>query len=541
MENPPKFIAYMDAAVIKNFNTLPPISQDEFVHENVGRFVGTQIDAMVYNMFNWNDVVPMYPTEVPEARRIYLDSFKSAGEWREKVNLQWMIANDPWQAVVQTAHDAGIQFWAGMRFNDIHNRRWESEFRVNHPDYVLGYHAACPGYRQANPAPSRGGFTDYVLGYAPKAPNAAPFCTAFNYGLPQVRAHRLRMVEEVCSRYDVDGFEWDFTRHPGAHFTDMDEGRTILNDYMREVRRLLNRLGQTRGRPIGFGVRTWQTLEVSYDLALDIRTWVRDGLVDYVSPSPGGGSVTDPFFGPFLELAKDADCRIYGCTSEHLDHRWHYPAPHWGATPSSVLRAGALNAWQQGVDGIYLYNLNSLVNHPPQEGNPLDVLSQMGSPAGLEFEDKVYAVTFHEPDIHGRDELPPIEFEVEPHGPGKTIRFTVGDDLSKAARLGILDELTLELIVGEPGGDVVEFILNGKPLPRNPRLAHTPAVTLKNRPVEKNMKLVYDLRSGEYIRQGENSLTVIVREREPSLLNKFTVYDLTLAIRYRTLPMRARY
>lgn len=510
MTGKPRFFFNNDATILSNYHTIPPISEDELIHGIVGRLVGTQVDVLTCNLFNFGDATPIYPTEVPEAQRIFLENFQWVGEWREQENIQWFLEHDPWGKVVQTAHDAGIQFWPSMRFNDIHERRWVSEFRANHPEWVLGDRCGSPEFR-----------------------DSGRFCTGFNFAIPEVRAHRLKLVEEVCTRYDVDGFEWDFTRHPGVHFPDMQEALSRLTDYLREARNMLNRIGERRGRPVGFGVRTWQTLAVSRSLGLDVAAWIREGIVDYVSPAPCGGSATEPFFQEFLDLANATDCRIYACTSEQQDTRWRNRG--WGPTPAPVFRAGALNAWRQGVDGIYA--MNFCVPMMYDRAECMALLHEMGRPETVEFGDKRYTLNYTSPHIYGHACTLPLEFEVEPKGPGKTIHLTIGDDLEKAARLGVLDATTLELTVGEPGDEEVDFFLNDKRLSGKPRFGRSR--TLPG--ARGNMKLLYDVRGEELIRQGRNDLTIIVRKRSPRLMNRFTVYDVSIAVRYRVVPARTRY
>ena len=116
-----------------------PKSAEHFIYEAVGRVAGAGVDAVAICMFGGSDVVPAYPTEVPEARRIWLDTFENVGEWRNQVNWQWVIENDPWPETIKAAHEAGMQFWSSMRFNDNHTRRWQSEFRANHPEPLSAY------------------------------------------------------------------------------------------------------------------------------------------------------------------------------------------------------------------------------------------------------------------------------------------------------------------------------------------------------------------------------------------------------------------
>ena len=83
-----------------------------------------------------------------------------------------------------------------MRMNDTHdgtkNAYADPIFRANplkvaHPEYLMGR----KGQKLEQGAWS-----------------------AVNYALPEVRELAFRYFEEVCHRYDVDGIELDFFRHP---------------------------------------------------------------------------------------------------------------------------------------------------------------------------------------------------------------------------------------------------------------------------------------------------------------------------------------
>ena len=512
MSNPPRLIHNNDLAFMSAHNVVPPMSKDEWLYELVGRFSGAQIDVLVCDIHGGADIVPQYPTGVPEAELFPLDTFESVGEWRHQRNHEWLVENDPYPEAITLCRSAGMEFWAGMRFNDIHDHRTSTRFRVNHPDYILGDKCGAPAYK-----------------------NSDKPCRGFNYARPEVRAHVMRIIEDCCTRYDLDGFELDFTRHPGVHFPDMDEGRPLLTAYLHEIRRMLDRIGADRGRRIGLGCRTYQTLGASYDCALDVATWIRDGIFDYVNPSILWRSTTESFFKPFVELASGTDCRIYATTTEHLDSRWY---GRRRSTPSEVVRAGAMNAWRDGVDGIYTMNwcIPIFTNHPEL----MDQLREVGDLASLEFTDKLYTVGVFYEDPAARSPEPqlPLAFDVQPDGPGQTLRFTVADDLPRAAQLGILESVTLELAVTEPAGEVIEFTLNGRRLPDNPKLRYTRPYP---EPHNCGVKLSYTLDGAKDITQGVNELRVAVRSRDPALLDRFTLFTADVIIRYRTLPMRATY
>ena len=519
MSTPPRLFYNNDMGEATTNVVRSPSPHEAFLYELVGRFAGTGIDAIAHDMFEGSDVVPSYPTQVPEARRILFKTFQSVGEWRDQVGTEWIIEHDPWPEAIEATHQAGMQFWSSMRFNDIHTPRWQSEFRANHPEYVLG--DKCPSV---------------LHGVRPEQYFMHATCRGFNYAIPEVRAHRFKMIEEVCTRYDLDGFEWDFTRHFGHHCPSYEEARPILTEYVRQVRELLNRIGKDRGRALGFGVRVMGPVQMCCDLGTDVKTWIEEGLVDYVSPIPGGGSVTNPFFREFVDIARDTDCRIYACTTEHLDARWRTDGCR--STPAPVQRAGAYNAWRQGVDGIYCMNFQ--ITFPRNRHEDTALLSELAHPESLAFGDKRYMLTarHNPPQLAVHEYQLPLEVDVTPGGPGRAVCFEVGDDLRAAAELGILDAVTLQLTVSEPTDEEVVYKLNGRTLPENPIVDYPANLSAVG---GRDQRVLYQLSGPGWIRQGSNELQVIVQSREPSILSKFTLCDLALDIRYRVLARQAGY
>jgi hypothetical protein len=284
------------------------------------------------------------------------------------------------------------------------------------------------------------------------------------------------------------------------------------------------------------------TLEKCREIGLDLETWLGEGLLDYIAPAPFWDTVTDLPFDAFVSLASDTHCRVYACTSEQVG-----PGPHV-PPPAAALRAGAFNAWRQGVDGVYLYNFHHQTVYNIDDE---DLLHQLGHPATLEFEDKLYTVTgCHEvvkyPPLQGVffesfEHQLPMALPEQPRGPGNAVRFLVADDLAKAARRGLLDSVTLELIIVElTSEDLVEFSLNGRPLPEAPYLGlypHYPAKPGRNA-MYGNYALRYDLRDGDWITPGWNELHVVLRQRNLGLSCDLVLHDLNLEIRYRILPRR---
>lgn len=98
------------------------------------------------------------------------------------------------------------------------------------------------------------------------------------------------------------------------------------------------------GKTIDLAVRVPPGFAVALRVGLDIRTWIKEGLVDLVVG--GGGFIPfDMPFEEFVDAARGTGCQIYGCLE----------GAH--TREEEVLRAIAMRYWKAGADGLYLFNL----------------------------------------------------------------------------------------------------------------------------------------------------------------------------------------
>ncbi len=66
----------------------------------------------------------------------------------------------------------------------------------------------------------------------------------FNWAIPEVRAHKLAFIRELCENYDLDGFEMDFMRHPSYFQSDKttpEQRVRIMTEFVGQVRDALDR------------------------------------------------------------------------------------------------------------------------------------------------------------------------------------------------------------------------------------------------------------------------------------------------------------
>ena len=86
--------------------------------------------------------------------------------------------------MADAGHQDGRDAFVSLRMNDGHfafksGCQWWCQFNGDHPEFNL-----------AGPR------------------------TMFDYGHPQVQRRRLMQIEELCTKWDVDGIEFDWLRFP---------------------------------------------------------------------------------------------------------------------------------------------------------------------------------------------------------------------------------------------------------------------------------------------------------------------------------------
>ncbi len=247
-------------------------------------------------------------------------------------NIRALIAESggPMTALSRLSREAGLPFFPRVRMNSHYDmdpaHAGYGRFRRERPDLMIG--------RPGESIPQ--GTTEWGIR------------TGLDFAFPEVRAHRLDIIREIAERFDVDGVELDFMRHPA--FFRIDEAyanRYLMTDLVRQARRRLDELGKERGRKLQLAVRVPPTLYDSARIGLDAGEWIAGRLVDIVVV--GGGFI--PFETPireFVSAASDTDCLVYGCVE--------------GTVTADERGVRALaSLWKDaGAAGVYLYNFYTM-------------------------------------------------------------------------------------------------------------------------------------------------------------------------------------
>jgi hypothetical protein len=248
-------------------NTFGPI-----VPETIDKFVNEHAAAGVTDLFiNVNAQRTNYRSAVWES---YWDGYDPKADDKQPFFAGIDLVNRPWdtlfyintyrlyqqgcdypQRMIDRCRYDHVSPWISLRMNDahepgvrkhpIHSTFWES-----HPEWWL----------------ANGGL---------------------DYEQPEVRELYLKLVREVCSRYDVDGIELDYERfwlyfrpgreHAGAH---------LMTEFVAAVRAATQAAAQRLGHPVQLAVRVPTTPWIARRHGLDAVAWGNAGLVDLVIASP---------------------------------------------------------------------------------------------------------------------------------------------------------------------------------------------------------------------------------------------------------------
>ena len=187
-----------DSGVLARYD--PPITVDQ-TSMIVDQMKNTQVSVFL-PCVNFGDDTFVYETRVAEQYDgRYVKTFedtkwgKFCKKWAENIQALRNAGHDPLRIWETRCHEQGLQFWPTFRMNEIHEDSdacapLRSQWKIANPQLLMGNEAGGLYYSDRD-----------------------TFTWAMDYAQPQVRERRLAVIEEICTNYDVDGFELDFLRH----------------------------------------------------------------------------------------------------------------------------------------------------------------------------------------------------------------------------------------------------------------------------------------------------------------------------------------
>ncbi len=407
----PKLIFYNDARHYSMYRYDPPMSLHQ-LRQPVDELLGTGVDTLVIGLGSGQTFLHDSRTGLKWGEGVEVHNW-SMMWWIASENLKLAIeaGHDPLSVVVDRAHEKGLQVLGSLRMNDPTAPEQENPYmlgrvKAEHPDVMIGEED-------------------------PNNPNAA---TSADFSREEVRQERLDVIEETCSRFDLDGLEMD--PYVGAFFkpSEVRKHTPLMTEFVREVRRLLGRIDEKRGEATGLTAKVFPSEEANLAMGMDVRTWLAEGLVDLVVPVSNSFLLDQEMPIEWLvDAAGQAGTWIYPALGRvPYDDRHHLPT-------IEMYRAAAANYRAMGTHGLFLSDLPW-----PHTEREYQVLREMGDPDIHNRKNKHYFVVQKEtlPGSYAPKRHLPIELE---EGMPRQVPFIVGDDLDaartdgelKAARLGV--------------------------------------------------------------------------------------------------------
>jgi hypothetical protein len=451
----------------------PPMTLED-AWRPVEELVGTAVNTLIYGVETGGGLFS--DTKVGVRAMSNMRPFNSAHRWRAWYNMQSLIDRglDPLQVLIDRAHHRGIDFLISMRMGGGPR---DSRYRIGRG----GWTAEGKGIQEDNP----------------------------DFAQQPVRDVRFRWIEELAA-YPAEGIELDFAFTPFYFKRHQIKGYTlVMTNYVARLSDMI----RSKGRNRVVGARVFPTESMNLSLGLDVGSWLKAGLVDYVAPLYYGYFRLDPNL-PFESLADQAHAsgaEVYPVLQPYFLERGNYATP-------AMLRAAIANYWCKGADGLVIA---PWFRWPFRDAERA-ILTEIGDPAVVKEKDKHYFVGSRQENAAALGYSHPLPFKLEKSDPdvqGK-IPFYVADDCSsnRIARVRLL--VKVRNLVNT---DVLKIELNG--------------VSLSDEPTRRTSHR-YEFQWLEFTlcrqrpRQGQNLLGVTLESRPPGLEGGVTIDQVEVLVEY---------
>ena len=226
--------------------------------------------------------------------------------------------------------------WVSVRMNDAHDMLASSSF-------------IAPNYYYENPQLRRvthhkdASYYDYI----------------FDYGKEEVRTRFLSFIEETLNRYDTYGLELDWLREAFCFKVGHEyEGIQIINDFMRQVKAIVQKYEKIRNHKIKIAARIPSGIETALYMGFDAVTWAEEALVDLIVISPRWSTTdTDMPIEIWKRMLKTYNVEL--AAGIEVVMRENRKSPTTFNCAETVV-ANAASIYSAGADKLYLFNYLSM-------------------------------------------------------------------------------------------------------------------------------------------------------------------------------------
>ncbi len=449
----------------------------------IDEVAGTTVDTFSYGVARGDGL--FYPSKIGLLFGDDKRPFEMAAYWRAWECMQSLIARglDPLKVLIDRAHAKGMDFIASLR--------------------MAGHGGMNPKHR----APEGRGMAHQ-----------------------EVRDHQFKILNELVTDYEVEGVELDFAASPGGappilRPDDVKEYTPVLTEYVRGIAKMVrDRPGPTKE----IGVRVYPTEVINLAQGLDVRTWLKEGLVDYVMPMLYIDFTLDTSIPIdwLIEASHEHDVAVYGMLQPYTASESATSRQRFHLTPETM-RAGAANYWQRGVDGVCAWFLTWPLGDAEKRA-----LTEIGDPDRLKESTKRYVVRRRSEQAveMGYDAALPIKIEAADPAKRYSVPFYIADDIE--ASPDRLRHVRLKVhIANVVSADQLTVLLNGKSLAGEAcrRRFSWHVAPYQGQILEFELEKVRP-------RQGENTLEISLDQRPKRLAGGVTIEEVEVFVEYGIYP-----
>ena len=91
-----------------------------------------------------------------------------------------------------------------------------------------------------------------------KSKRDAQVSPIYDWNKPEIATQNLAFLREVAENYDIDGIDLDYTRiAPYFNIGEEAQGREIMNQHVRDVRAMLDEVGDKKGKYLGLSAQLY--------------------------------------------------------------------------------------------------------------------------------------------------------------------------------------------------------------------------------------------------------------------------------------------
>jgi hypothetical protein len=466
-----------------------PEQAERQIRSLVQCFEGSHIGILqrclgVIRAFQKSDVLEMWPTQ---------------GAWVE-------AGMDPMAVFVDECHRCGIHAWGSRRMNDAHHTYRVLEF----DRYQTKFYTAHPKLRL-------------------KSQRDAQVSPTYDWNKPAVAAQNLAFLREVAENYDVDGLDLDYTRI-GPYFNTGEEaqGRQTMNQHVRDVRNMLDEVGRKKGKYLGLSAQLYaqdslwkrKSLQLRpeagqkqahespkddvhrhFDDGLDVRAWVREGLLDFLIAHCRTTSLYEMALCAWRRAVEGTNCRLVAGAGKPGFFKFRregsingYPAH---LTQHLEHRAIAHRLYEQGAWGIFFYDY--VVRSFELQWQ---VYRELGDPERLRYANKAYVYQM----------VLPLALGYRSEGGKAEMEIDIPDDLAAARVAGYPVRARLLLNITElVTPDDIGLEVNGHPVTVGPEQSIETPLSITDHPTDELSCHLEAAIALEQLKKGRNTLTFTLK------------------------------